>query len=75
MWRSFVPSGSIGKRTWLGHEELSHFIWAGKEVRLNDAVPAAETLFAAMGEAAAPYVVRDANGQEGIQARVESLGG
>lgn len=62
-----VPPGSIGKRTWLGHDELSHFIWAGKEIRLDDALPAAESLHAATRAAVEPYVVRDDSGQEGIQ--------
>jgi hypothetical protein len=67
-----VLPGSLGTRTWLGHDELSHFIWAGKEIRLDDALPAAEVLFQAMREAIAPYVVRDSNGQEGIQVQAGS---
>jgi hypothetical protein len=30
-----VSMASLGSRTWLGHDELSHFIWAGKEIRLD----------------------------------------
>lgn len=63
-----VPPGSIAKRTWLGHDELSHFIWAGKEIQLDAALPAAEALFRAMQEAIEPYVARDDHGQDiGIQ--------
>jgi hypothetical protein len=69
-----VPPGSLGSRTWLGHDEFSHFIWAGKEIRLDDALPAAEVLFQAMRETIAPYVVRESNGQEGIQVQVGSEG-
>jgi hypothetical protein len=65
-----VSVASLGKRTWLGHDELSHFIWADKEVRLDEALPAAESLFQAMREAIAPYVVQDSDGHEGIQVRV-----
>jgi hypothetical protein len=65
-----VAMASLGSRTWLGHDELSHFIWAGKEIRLDDALPAAERLYEAMREATAPYVVRRSDGQEGIQVQV-----
>jgi len=65
-----VSSASLGSRTWLGHDELSHFIWAGKEIRLDDALPAAERLYEAMSEAISPYVVRGSDGQEGIQVQV-----
>jgi hypothetical protein len=67
-----VSVGSLGKRTWLGHDELSHFIWAGTEIRLDDAIPAAESLFQAMREAVAPHIVRDEHGNEGIQVQVGS---
>jgi hypothetical protein len=67
-----VPLNSLGSRTWLGHDELSHFIWAGKEIPLNDALPAAETLYQAMRETIAPHVVRDSNGHEGIQVQTDS---
>lgn len=67
-----VSMASLGSRTWLGHDELSHFIWAGKEIRLDDALPAAESLYRAMQEAIAPYVVRGSDGQEGIQMQVGS---
>ncbi len=67
-----VPVSSLGTRTWLGHDELSHFMWADKEVQLNDALPAAEALFRAMREAIGPHVVRDSNGQEGIQVQIDS---
>jgi hypothetical protein len=65
-----VSMASLGSRTWLGHDELSHFIWAGKEIRLDDTLPAAERLYEAMREATAPYVVRGSDGQEGIQVQV-----
>ncbi len=65
-----VSIASLGSRTWLGHDELSHFIWAGKEIRLDDALPAAERLYEAMSEAISPYVVRGSDGQEGIQVQV-----
>jgi hypothetical protein len=65
-----VPPESIGKRTWLGHDELSHFIWAGKEIRLDDALPAAEGLFQAMREAIDPFLVRHSNGDESIRVLV-----
>ncbi len=68
-----VPLSSLGSRTWLGHDELSHFIWAGKEIRLDDALPASEALFQVMREAIAPHLVRDSNGQEGIQVRSGSM--
>lgn len=64
-----VSMASLGSRTWLGHDELSHFIWAGKEIRLDDALPASERLYRAMQEAIAPYVVRDSDGQEGFRCR------
>lgn len=67
-----VSMASLGSRTWLGHDELSHFIWAGKEIRLDDALPAAECLHQVMREAVAPYVVRGSDGQEGIQVQVGS---
>jgi hypothetical protein len=67
-----VSMASLGSRTWLGHDELSHFIWAGKEIHLDDALPAAERLYRAMQEAIAPYVVRGSDGQEGIQLQVNS---
>ncbi len=67
-----VSMASLGSRTWLGHDELSHFIWAGKEIRLDDALPAAECLYRAMQEAIAPYVVRGSDGHEGIQVQVGS---
>ncbi len=51
-----VPVSSLGKRTWCGHDELSHFTWAGKELRLDDALPVAEALFGAMRDAIAPHV-------------------
>lgn len=66
-----VSVASLGSRTWLGHDELSHFIWAGKEIHLDDALPAAEHLYGAMQEAIAPYVVRGSDGQEGIQVQVK----
>jgi hypothetical protein len=67
-----VSMASLGSRTWLGHDELSHFIWAGKEVRLDDALPAAERLYRAMQEAIAPYVVPGSDGHQGIQVQVGS---
>jgi hypothetical protein len=67
-----VSMASLGSRTWLGHDELSHFMWAGKEIRLDDALPAAERLYGAMQEAITPYVVRGSDGQEGIQVQVGS---
>ncbi len=67
-----VSMASLGSRTWLGHDELSHFIWAGKEICLDDALPAAERLYRAMQEAIAPYVVRGSDGHEGIQVQVGS---
>ena len=62
-----VPPRSLGSRTWLGHDELSHFIWAGKEIRLDDALPAAESLFEAMRNAITPHLVVDSSGVEGIR--------
>lgn len=70
-----VSIASLGSRTWLGHDELSHFIWAGKEIRLDDALPTAERLYRAMQEAIAPYVVRGSDGHEGIQVRAGSESG
>ncbi|MGP0037961.1 MAG: hypothetical protein ACLP4R_25850 [Solirubrobacteraceae bacterium] len=62
-----VPPRSLGSRTWLGHDELAHFIWAGKEIRLDDALPAAESLFEAMRNAITPHLVVDSSGIEGIR--------
>jgi hypothetical protein len=62
-----VPPRSLGSRTWLGHDELSHFIWAGKEIRLDDALPVAESLFEAMRNAITPHLVVDSSGVEGIR--------
>lgn len=67
-----VSMASLSSRIWLGHDELSHFIWAGKEIRLDDALPAAERLYEAMNEAIAPYVVRGGDEQEGIQVQAGS---
>lgn len=67
-----VSMASLGSRTWLGNDELSHLIWAGKEIRLADALPAAERLYEAMREAIAPYVVRGSDGLEGIQVQIGS---
>lgn len=70
-----VSMASLGSRTWLGHDELSHFIWAGKEIRLDDDLPTAERLYRAMQEAIAPYVVRGGDGHEGIRVQVGSGSG
>lgn len=67
-----VSVRSLGSRTWLGHDELSHFIWAGREIQLDAVLPAADALLQGMGEAFAPYVVRDSNGQEAIRLQVGS---
>jgi len=67
-----VSIASLDSRTWLGHEELSHFIWAGKEIQLDAALPVAERLFQAMQETIKPYVVHDEQGRD-IGIRVQPL--
>jgi hypothetical protein len=67
-----VSAASLGSRTWLGHDELSHFIWAGKEIQLDAALSVAERLFQVMGEAIRPYVVCDEHGRD-IGIRVQPL--
>jgi hypothetical protein len=59
-----VSIASLGSRTWLGHDELSHFIWAGKEIRLDDALPTAERLYRAMRKARV-WPLRDGSGGVG----------
>ncbi len=58
---------SLGSRMCLGHDELSHFIWAGKEIRLDDALLAAESLFEAMRNAISPHLVVESSGVQGFE--------
>jgi hypothetical protein len=66
-----VSVGSLGSRTWLGRDDVSHFIWAGQEIRLDDVLPASERLYEAMRAAIAPFVVRDSGERDaGIRVKV-----